>query len=390
MSFIPYEDVPLYLALDGQDGEYIFAESASLSVNQSMSPVRQLDDNILQICAYGDGSSMSYSSTTFSPNTPRTVVLGPSGGPPRPLATSIYRIAQGTKITFPNNKVLYFTDEIFPDGHNFIVKLEAKDESVTLTEEEAQNGYFVPEYQYVTSSAIVGSLSVNFYINEGNLPNFFNITGLALDDTFPPINDQKVTGFLGDFAFHNAYLTNFQFGISPNSLFQASASFDLYGNLTKDESFTANYYSSELYAQQSIPHGQTSQVLGASSIGMEHVTSLSYSISVSRNPAYEAPTCSTINDNVGLFPKRVSRGPTTITMSLEAEGINPDLLAEGFNGQKTQVSVDVKDLNYENFEDNSVGLLQTFSCNGVVSDQALSVSSQGYLNGSVTLTQNIQ
>ena len=30
MTFIPYEDVPLYLALDGQEGEYIFAESASI------------------------------------------------------------------------------------------------------------------------------------------------------------------------------------------------------------------------------------------------------------------------------------------------------------------------------------------------------------------------
>ena len=355
-----------------------------------MSPVRQLDDNILQICAYGDGSSMSYSPTTFSPNTPRAVVLGPPGGPPRPLATSVYRIAQGTKITFPGNHVLYFADEIFPDGHNYIVNLEAKDDSVTLTEEEAQNGYFVPEYQYVTSSPIVGSLSVNFYINEGNLPNFFNITGLALDDTFPPINDQKVTGFLGDFAFHNAYLTDFQFSLSPNALSQATASFDLYGNLSKDESLTESYYTSELYQQQSVPHGQNSQVLGASAIGMEHVTALNYSINVSRNPAYEAPTCNTIDDNVGLFPKRVSRGPTNITMSLEAEGINPDLLAEGFNGQKTQISVNIKDLNYLNFDDNSAGLMQTFSCNGVVSDQSLSVSSQGYLNGSVTLTQNIQ
>lgn len=390
MSFIPYEDVPLYLALDGQEGEYIFAESASISVNQPMSPVRQLDDNILQICAYGNGSSMSYESTEFTVGSPLNVVLGPMGGPPKPLATSIYRIAQGTKITFPNNKVLYFTDEIFPDGHNYIVQLESRDSNVTLTQEEAQNGYFVPEYQYVTSGPIVGSLDVNFYINEGNLQNFFNITGLALDNTFPPINDQKVTGFLGDFAFENAYLTSFQFGIAPNSLFQASASFDIYGNLVKDESLTDNYYTSELYSQQSVPHGQTSQVLGASAIGMNHVSSLSYNINVSRNATFEAPTCSNFDDNVGISPKRVSRGPTTITMSLEAEGINPNLLSEGFNGQKSQVSVNVSDLNYDNFENDSAGLMQTFSCNGVVSNQALSVSSQGYLNGSVTLTQNIQ
>ena len=30
MKFLPYEDVPLYIAPNGSDGEYIFAENASI------------------------------------------------------------------------------------------------------------------------------------------------------------------------------------------------------------------------------------------------------------------------------------------------------------------------------------------------------------------------
>ena len=40
MKFLPYEDVPLYIAVSGQAGEYIFAESASISVDQQIEPVK--------------------------------------------------------------------------------------------------------------------------------------------------------------------------------------------------------------------------------------------------------------------------------------------------------------------------------------------------------------
>ena len=36
MKFLPYEDVPLYLGVSGHSGEYILAESASLSVSQDL------------------------------------------------------------------------------------------------------------------------------------------------------------------------------------------------------------------------------------------------------------------------------------------------------------------------------------------------------------------
>ncbi len=88
---------------------------------------RYADDNVLQICAFNIGNSVEYTSPTFNSDTFHTALLGPSGGPPQPLSTSIYKIPSGTKITFPNNKYLYFSGDVFPDGHNYLVNLQSKD-----------------------------------------------------------------------------------------------------------------------------------------------------------------------------------------------------------------------------------------------------------------------
>ena len=101
MTFLPYENVPLYLSEKGKDGEYIFAERASLNINQSVQADRQIDDNIIQIASYNDGSTINYSEHTFLENQETLITLGPIGGPPRPIATSIYSIQKDSKITFP-------------------------------------------------------------------------------------------------------------------------------------------------------------------------------------------------------------------------------------------------------------------------------------------------
>lgn len=390
MKFLPYEDVPLYLAVNGKDGEYIFAESASLSVNQPLSTVRQIDDNVFQICEYGLGQTMEYSPTTFTSNNTFTVSLGPSGGPPKPLATSIHKIPKDTLITFPNGKHLYFKEDIFPNGHDYLANVYAKSGDWSLSEGEAQSGYFTPIYKSASNGPVVGKLDVSFYSNTGNLPHFFNITGLSNPYMYPPIDEEKITGFLGDFIFHNAYLTNFQFSLSPNSIAQASASFDLYGAISHDSAPSQNYHNSSLYDQQSIPHGQYSSIINTQSeIGIEHPVSFSYSISIERSPRYSAPDINSTPD-FGLLPDRVSKKKTQISMSIGGESIDPNLIEHGMGGKRANLSVNLRDLSYSDFEDNSNGLLHTFTCSGVVNSQSLSVSSNGYLNGQVSVSQTYE
>jgi hypothetical protein len=389
MKFLTYEDVPLYLAVSGKGGEHVYAESASLSIEHNTAVTRQIEDNILRICEFGTGSTMNYVSPAFVADEIYTGVSGPSGGPPMPLSTSIFKIPSGTKITFPNGKHLYFNNNIQPEGHDYLIELRSESGGWSLTQGEAQSGYFEPIYNYATQSPIEGSLSVNFYINTGNLQSFFNVTGLSNPNQYPPIDEEKITGYLGDFVFSDAYLTSFNFGLSPNSISQASASFKVYGTLQKDSSVTSNYYSSSIYEQQSIAHGQDSTVIGSSDLGLSHVTSFNYSINVDRSPRYSIPTGSSQSD-VGLVPDRVSKKSTIIQMSIEGENLDPDILVDGFNGKRANLKASVRDLNYDWSEENANGFMHEFECSGVVKNQNLSVGSAGYLNGSISVEQYVK
>jgi hypothetical protein len=410
MPFIPFEDVPLYLGVNGHEGQFIFAESASISVSQPMSISRQVDDNIIQITSYGDGGSMVYEPQDFVEEIDFLVTLGPTNGPPRPLSTSIANIPAGTKILFPGNKELFFSNNIQPNGNDYVVSLYAES-GFNLTEEEAQQGIFYPEYKNHASGPVVGSLNVNFYPNTGNLQSFFNITGQSDPSKFPPIDEERITGYIGNFRFQHAYLKSFEFSLSPNSFSQASASFDIYGTLDEDSTIIENYFNPDLYQQLSIAHGQNSQIGGTSKLGINHPLSFSYKIEVDRNPRYGIPTNnnylnakalndrSDSNNSYGNFlvPDRVSKQKTTISMSLQGEGLNVDLLEDGFHGKQAKITASIYDLNYNDYgfdgtmNNNSTnGFMHTFNCNGTVMNQSLSVNSAGFLEGSISVAEIIQ
>ena len=393
MNFLPYEDVPL--ALDNGNGtEYIFAESATLSVNQPLEVNRQLDDNVIQICAYGNGSTVAYQAQNFIANQNVTVTLGPTNGPPQPLATSIRNIPADTKITFPNNKHLYFTDTIIPNGNNFVVELYSTSGNWNLTEEESQNGYFEPLYEYSASGPIEGTLDVNFYVDSNNLSKFFNITGLANPTQFPPIDEESLAGAIGNFVFAEAYLTNFSFGISPNSISQASASFNVYGEITQGGQFLAiwnqmNNNNMDPYDNDSISHGQYSNIVGTSSFDMEHPIKFNYNISVDRSPRYSLSS-EGYKSSDGMLPTRVSKKATTISMSVEGENLSPYMTSDNnFHGKAANLTANLFDLSYEDTDFDSNGLIHSFQCSGVVTSESVNVSSEGYLNGSVSVVQTL-
>lgn len=402
MKFKPYEDVPFYLESENGSSQFIFAEEASIAVSQPLSVTRQVDDNVLQILSYVEKNtanhSLDYQVTTFNANESFLVLLGPSGGAPQPIATSIRKIPKDTEIIFESGKSLFFNHEIEPDGNQYIVSLYAKSGDWSLSAEHAQQGYFNPLFEYVSESSIVGSLDVSFYPNTGNLPYFFNITGLANPAQFPPINEEKLAGHIGPFRFDDAYLSSFEFSISPNSMIQANASFQVYGTLTEDEGFLDNYFNGDLYKQQSIPHADHTKIIGTNPLGLEHPISFSYSINVNRSPRFDAPTSNNYqNQLIGQVPTRVTKKSTTINMSIQGESLDPDMLKDGFNGRIANLRAQLHDLSYDEFgsdeamsQENHRGFLTEFSCHGPITSQALSVSSQGNLIGAIEVTQTIK
>lgn len=392
MKFLPYEDVPLVLYKDGKT-ELVFAESASLSVSQPLETNKQLDENLLQICAYGTGSTAFYEPETFFENESFSVLLGPSGGPPQPLSTSIYKIVDGTKITFPNNKHLYFKKSIWPNGHNYIVDLYAESGGWELTPEEAQSGYFEGLAEYSANNGIKGTLDVNFYTDTGNLSSFFNITGLSDLTEHPPIDEDPIFGSLGDFIFLQAYLTSFNFSLSPNSISQASASFDIYGDLVKSD-LLKNFWTNgmeDYYKNKSIAHGQYSAIHGTSSLDLEHPISFNYNISVDRSPRYVVPTGELKDSTDGILPARVSKKSTTIRMSIEGENFDPEITFDGhYHGRGANLTANIFDLSYAGVDYDSAGFMHSFACSGIVTSESLSVSSDGYLNGTISVMQSVR
>lgn len=392
MKFLPYEDVPLVLHKDGKV-ELVFAESASLSVSQPLETNRQIDDNILQICSYGTNSNAVYTPQLFTANESFSALLGPSGGPAQPLSTSIYKVVDGTKITFPNNKHLYFSGSVWPNGNDYIVDLYSKSGGWSLSIEEAQSGYFESIHEYSASNGIKGTLDVNFYTDTGNLSSFFDITGLSDPAQYPPIDEDPIMGSLGDFIFLEAYLTNFNFSLSPNSISQASASFDIYGDLVKSDLLKIFWENNmqDYYKNKSIAHGQYSTIKGVDSLDLEHPISFNYNISVERSPRYVIPTGNLLESVDGIVPSRVSKKSTTITMSVEGENFDPEITFEGyFHGRGANLTANIFDLSYSGVDYDSLGFMHSFNCSGVVTSESLSISSDGYLNGTISVMETVR
>jgi hypothetical protein len=402
MRFEPYENVPLYISTPEGIGEFIFAEEASIAVSQPLSVTRQVDDNLFQIVSYVENNtaedSLIYEEKTFVSEERFLALIGPSGGPPQPLATSIRKIPKDTEIIFQSGQSLFFDEDVYPDGNQYIVSLYAKSGDWSLTRGQAQSGHFNPLFNYVSDGPIVGTLDVSFYPSTGNLPYFFNITGLLNPAQFPPVNEERLDGHIGPFEFTHAYLNSFEFSISPNSLIQANASFQIYGTLKEDQAFLDDYFNGNLYKQQSIPHGSNSKIIGATPLGIEHPISFSYSIQVDRTSRFEAPTSNNYNNKeLGITPTRVTKKAVTINMSIQGESLDPDMLQDGFNGRIANLKAQLYDLSYENFgsdeifnQENHNGFLTEFSCHGPITSQALSVTSQGNLIGAIETTQTLK
>jgi hypothetical protein len=350
---------------------------------------------MLSICSFGNNGNLNYSSPTFNTSNTYHALLGPENGPPQPLASSIHKIPKDTPVYFPNNKKLYFKYDTYSDGNTYIVDLYSKDNFWSLSIDEAQNGHFDPIFKTIPSGPAVGSLDVNFYFNSENLQNFFNITGLFDLGDHPPINERNVNGNLGNFGFERAYLNSLSFSLSPNSISQASASFDIYGEINYDESLTQSYLSSanlDYLSHKSIAHGQNSQIIGTNSFDMNYPVSCSYSITCSRNASFQVPSSNNIESQRSLMsvPKRVSSTNTVVKMTVEGEHLNPDILSNDKDSKHAELSVILKDLDYQSHQDNSNGVIHSFGCFGTITSESLSVDSQGYLVGSISVSQTLR
>lgn len=160
-------------------------------------------------------------------------------------------------------------------------------DSVNINESSQQKALYsfnnnIP-YDNVPSN-IKGSVSISYFLEPQNEPNYLILSGL-LNDSFSSlpsiinIGDIYITG----------YLSNFSIKLAPNSLIKASSDFEVYypftGNFASQASGDWNLYN--ISNSSGLSHYWSAQFLsGNTPILNNNILQLDYNASINLNPIY--------------------------------------------------------------------------------------------------------
>ena len=378
MFFKTYDNVPVSLGTTTDSAKAIFANSASISINQELQPKIFLDDHLVSFAGSGD--------IDFVANTPQTLLMGDFEGFGYPIPESIKNIPSGSEINFPNSKKLFVSGDAV--SGDYYINVYSTGNFTLSGGIESQYGVALnPIRNYATDNPIEGKLNLEFYFDSGDIQSFFDITGLLTPEQYPPVNEEKVTGSFGDWKFNNAYLESISFSIAPYQPVTTSASFSIYGSLEYDKDFSDNLINShDLTGQKTAPQGAASSVEGLNSLSNDYYAlQLSYEVTANREASFEIPKASEKDTESGEIPSRVSKNQIIKKVSIDGNKINDYL---NINGTRASLNVKLSDMGYQSFSDNYAGDLISFNCDGVVDSQNLRVSEGGVLNGQISIVEH--
>ena len=393
--FYRYEDVPLLLAAEGQEPVMVFAQSASISANQPLEAKKFIED-------YNISFAIQDEDIHFTGAYESGFLLGPPEGPGTKVPQSIEVIRKGQKIAYPNGQALYLSEDLLPGDYH--IKVHSTGETILDLREDVPYGEVEVVRNYAAQGPIRGRLSVSYYMNTGNLHTFADLTGLMDQKIYPQVNEAKMTGALGDYHFHDIYLSEMSFDAQPFQPIQASVELDVYGKMEYVEGFAdsiTSSYNCFKEEQLTIPHAVNTKILGADGIGIEYPLNFSYNIRANRVPEIPVPI-SGYSDTEGELPTRVAKNEVDITIQLQGEKLDPFLK---ITGQRADVTIKLSDLGFEQeHTDNNFGQLKEFRLlgnlvlpeevseelkqYGVKDQDALSVSEGGFLQGRATVRQS--
>ena len=213
------------------------------------------------------------------------------------------------------------------------------------------------EPRYGATAPLKGQLTLNYFMDD-NFSNFFDILSMGED---------AVTGNLAGVDIQGMYLTSTSFSVEPFATVPMSVTFDVYGPITSSSLAASNV--SLTQSETTLLNGATSFVSGSGiDSKIDHIQRFDYSATAQRTPSYH------IGESA---PTRVSIDTIEINMSIDGEKFGDDL---SINGNEARLNVTMNDL-----YNNSVST--GFGCTGRITNQQLSVSSQGYLQGNISVRQ---
>ena len=232
--------------------------------------------------------------------------------------------------------------------------------NVDASAAESRNVYGEIE-RYAPANGLIGGLSFECYMT-GAIPAYLNMTGI-------PDSDTK-NGTFGGLAFTDAYARSYNLQIEPYAPVRISAALDFYSALTSDISASSSSPTDLSYWKNQYAHGIRSYVLGTPS-NINNTLTVAYSVSAERRPIYLAGETT---------PTRVTKEAVEINMSIRGDNIGDLLLISGNHAEITCHLLDM----------NTNTTLDKLRCSGQITRQELSISSQNYLNGVISVRQVFQ
>lgn len=396
--FYRYEDVPIFLAEEGKEPVMVFAASASISASQSIKAKKFIEDYNISLAGQSEDLHLESGSLY-------QFMLGSEENLPRKIPSSVEIIKSGQKISYPGGSSLFLEKDLYPGDYYITVRAR---EDVTLDyEKDIPYGEVDVIRNYAADDVVKGSLNIDYYMNTGNLYFFENLTGVMAANSYPQINEAKISGSFGDYRFYDGYLTSVSFSAEPFKAIESSVNIDLYGKMEYEEGYGLKMIESlseNKNPQFSVPHAINSKIIGSSGIGMEYPISFSYEISSNRTPETTIPLNGYL-DLEGEIPYRVSKNEIDITVEIEGEKLDPFLK---ITGQRADVVIKLEDLGFDkDFTNNNNNSMKEFKMagslvlpdqqqmeasaqHGVIDQDTLSISDGGILKGKAKIKQSFR
>lgn len=255
--------------------------------------------------------------------------------------------------------------EVEIGGQNVLAKSATITTSANVKANRVYGGKFRKGQKYSATSFPTATLDLNYYIMENH-------------DHIEQMTGQKyANGSFCGINFSGAALTSYSVNIQPYKVIEYKATFVLYSGLDQRslgaEPVEDPSVGTDLFYEKFANGAYTELVnFNRQNIGIDFPSNISYQVTCERIPKY------VIGDE---YPESVALGRVNRRLSVEGENIGSLITFSG----KDFATVEISPRSIDN-----VSRGQTVTCDGIIKDQNLAVSSEGVLAGSINIEQSLR
>ena len=252
-------------------------------------------------------------------------------------------------------------------------------------------------HKYFPDAPLTASLNADFFLN-GNSDQIINRTGEA----------DELHGRLAGFNFGQTYLNSFNLSLEPYKPASISADFSIYKmSSDRDGSSTASVnddyrnigtsnpdelqgttFTPEIGNEPSISitplntqNHVTTELVGynKATIGVEHPVSITWTESYERLPIYVVGKKHPVEVNLGAINREVT---------VQGEDIGKVINFQGHDKRNATITILLKAIGSENQPGQAIG--RTLAIAGQIDTQEVSVSQNGFMEGTVTIKESVR